>query len=165
MSNDRGAYPGHLAHEYINIGGTFESPTWVRVARVEDVDLPDERSSGDFKLKGSDFVKTVVGPRTTSIGFKYRKKLSSDPVYDELLAAYEDAASCVDYAATDLAIATVGAKGFRGPYKVTKFSESRPYENVVEVDVELKLADAEREDLPDNAGEYIPWEREAIVTT
>ncbi len=164
MAISRGAIPGHLAFEYLNLAATFEAPAWTRISRVEDVDLPDERSSTDVKLKGSDFVKAVSGPRTTSIAFKYKKKLSADPIYDELLAAFEDSSLCVDYAAIDQDITVVGAKGFRGPYIVTKFSESRPYEGIVEIDVELKMADAEREDLPGSPGTYIPWEREAIVT-
>ena len=153
-----GAYPGNLATEYLNLGD-YANPTWTRIKRVEDVDLPDERGGSEFRNKGSDFTRFIRGVRTKSIAFKYRKKRASDPIFDELKTAYDDPNVCVEYAALDRPIADSGANGFRGPFVVTKFSESRPFENVVEVDVELKMADA---DHPVTAGE--PWEIEPIVT-
>ena len=126
--NNTGAITGLLAYEYLNLG-TFEAPQWVRIKRTEDVDLPDERNTGELKLKGSDFVKTLVSQRVKSVAFKYKPKRSDDPIFNELNAAYENAGSCVHYAATDRPITEAGAKGWSAPFTVTKFGESRPLEN------------------------------------
>lgn len=152
-----GAYPGHLACEYLNLG-TYAAETWARVTRVEDVDLPDERGGSEFRIKGSDFTRNIRGVRTKTVAFKYRRKRAADPIYDELKAAYEDPNKCVEYCAVDRLITVDGANGFRGPFNVSKFSETRPYENVVEIDIELKMADA---DHPVNAGEA--WEIEPVL--
>lgn len=153
-----GAYAGHQACEYLQIGGSYATPTWVRIKRIEDVDMPDERGTSQFKIKGSDFERTIRGVRAKGVAFKYRKKRAADPVFAELKAAYEGHDLAVEYAATDRPIATVGAEGFRGPFTVTKFNETRPFEGVVEVDIELKFADA---DHPVETGE--PWEIEPIL--
>tara|TARA_A100001391_G_scaffold176616_2_gene139964 strand:- start:2125 stop:2616 length:492 start_codon:yes stop_codon:yes gene_type:complete len=153
-----GAYPGHLACEYVNLG-TYETPVFTRIKRVEDVDLPDERGTSEFRIKGSDFTRTIRGVRTKGVAFKYRKKRSEDLVFNELKEAYEDPNKCIEYAACDRPIADVGAAGFRGPFVVTKFNETRPFESVVEVDIELKFADA---DHPVDAPEA--WEIEPFVT-
>lgn len=155
-----GAYAGHQACEYLQIGGSYASPTWVRIKRIEDVDQPDERGASEFRMKGSDFTRTIRGVRTKGVAFKYRRKRAADPVFAELKECYEDPDKCVEYAATDRPIATEGAAGFRGPFVVTKFNETRPFEGVVEVDIELKFADA---DHPVNTGE--PWDIEAVLTS
>ena len=167
QDNTRGAYPGRLAFEYLNLSSGsdwYANPTWSRIKRVEDIEITDERSTNDYSAKGHDTQFSVAGARSSVVAFKYRKKRGTDPIFNELQAAYEDQSKVVDYVATDQDIATTGAKGFRGPYLVTKFSESRPYGNVVEYDVELRHADAEREDLPDNAGTFVDWEKEAWLT-
>ncbi len=151
-----GAYPGHLACEYLNTG-TITTPVFKRIERIEDVDHPDERATSEFKFKGSDFVKYLRGKRATSVSFMYKLKRADDAVYDALLEAYEDPEMCVHYFACDRPIATPGAKGFNGPYNVTKLGEKRPFGDAVGVEVELKLADANKDD-------DSPWERIAFVT-
>lgn len=152
------AINGQEAYEYINTG-THGSPTWSRIARVEDVDMPDERDSGEMRTKESDFVKTLIGPRKRSIAFRYKYKKATDAVFAALQTAFATKA-VVDYMALDGPAATTGSKGFRGPFKVTKFSESRPYTNPLEYDVELMHCDA---DDPDEAG--TPWDIAAVTVS
>lgn len=150
------AYPGHLAYEYLNTG-TKASPTWVRIVRAEDVDISDERENSQIFIKGQDLAKAVVGGRKLSVSFKYRLKNATDAIYNELKSAYDDNTLVVEYAATDGAIATSGTEGWSGPFQVTKFAESRPYNGAVEIDVELQFADA---DDPEDTG--TDWDLEAI---
>lgn len=151
-----GAYPGHMACEYLNTG-TLASPVYLRIERLEDVDHPDERATTDLQHKGSDFVKSIRGKRATSVAFVYKLQRADDPVYNALLEAYTDPNKCVHYWACDRPIAEVGARGFHGPYSVNKLSEKRPFADAVTVEVELKLADA-------NLDDGTPWERVAFVT-
>lgn len=156
-----GGYSGHQAYEYLNIGGTYETPTWVRIARIEDIEMPDERGGSDLKCKGSDYVKHINGRRTTGVSFKYKAKKGADPVLDELKAAFEsNDSNCVDYMALDGAADVSGSKGFRAPFTVMKLSESRPDEGPVVFDVELKLVDTE---IPDGPTQGEDWEREAVT--
>jgi hypothetical protein len=151
-----GAYPGHLACEYLNTG-TKAAPVYVRIQRIEDVDHPDERATSEFQHKGTDFVKYLRGKRATSVSFVYKLKRAADPVFAALEEAYSDINKCVHYFATDRPIAEDGAKGFSGPYVVTKLGEKRPFGDAVGVEVELKLADA-------NLDDGTPWEREPHLT-
>lgn len=153
-----GAINGIEAFEYLNTG-TYASPTWARISRVEDVDLPDERETGELRIKGSDDVKTLVGPRKRSIAFRYKYKKGTDAIFTALQTAYTNK-SIVDYMALDGAADVDGSKGHRGPYKVTKFSQSRPMVNPLEYDVELQVADT---DEPGNDG--TPWEVTAVTIT
>lgn len=148
-------YIGQSAFEYINTG-TYALPVWTQIKRLEDVDMPDERSVGEIKTKESDDVKVIPGPRTRSVAFKYRLKRGTDAVFTALKTAY-DGKTVIDYMALDQAATVDGAKGIRGPFYVTKFSESRPYENAVEVDVELRVADV---NVPLGT---TPWEVAAVV--
>ncbi len=158
VTDDKGAFPGHSTFEYLNLSGDFQNPVWTRITRTEDVDLPDSRGGNDFKIKGSGFTRNIRGVRTKTIGFKYRRKRGTDLIFAELKAAYEGDDMCVDYTAVDRDITLDGANGFRGPFNVEKFDESRPFEGVVEVDVLLKFADAEHPvDAPD------PWEIEPVL--
>ena len=151
------SYPGHNAYEYLNLG-TYDTPVWTRIARVEDVGIEDNRSENDLKLKESAWVKNIRGRRARQVTFKYTKKRGTDAIYNELLAAYEGEDVCVEYAATDLPITTPGAKGFRAPMNVAKFDEDRTQEQAVTVEVTLKLQDAVHP-------LYYPqsWEPEAIL--
>lgn len=151
------AYPGHLAYEYLNLG-TKAAPTWAQIKRAEDIDISNERENTQIFVKGEDLAKAIVGGKKLSVAFKYRLKKATDAVYTELKAAYDDASLVVEFAAMDGDMATSGSAGFSGPFQVTKFSESRPYNGPVEVDVELQFADA---DDPEAAG--TDWALEAIT--
>lgn len=147
---------GQEAYEYINTG-TAQSPTWSQIKRLEDVDHPDERDTGEMRTKESDFVKTLIGARKRSIAFRYKYKKGTDAVFTALQTAYNTKA-VVHYMALDGPATTNGSKGFEGPFKVTKFSETRPFTNPLEFDVELMHCDA---DDPDSAGN--PWEVTAVT--
>ena len=157
MSENTGGYTGLDAFEYLNLG-TYAAKAWSRLKRVEDVDMPDERTSVELKLKGTEFEKTLVGQRKTSVSFVYKLKRGTDPIYAALKTAYETK-GCVEYLAADGDITVSGSAGTAGPYMVTKFGEKRPFGDAVGVEVELKLADAE---IPGSPG--TDWELEAIVT-
>jgi hypothetical protein len=150
-----GAYPGHLACEYLNTG-SLASPVYLKIERIEDVDHPDERSTSEMQHKGSDFVKYLRGKRATSVSFMYKLKRSADPVMAALEEAYANPNKCVHYWACDRPITEDGAKGFHGPYIVSKLGEKRPFGDAVGVEVELKLADANKDD-------GSPWERVPFV--
>lgn len=154
-----GGYSGHETYEYLNTG-TYASPTWVRIGRIEDVDLPSNRSANGYKIKDRDDVLYISGRRDRAVAFKYRRIKGTDPVYAALKAAHDAGnAGCVDFMELDGPAATVGSKGTRGPYLVPKFDESRKDESIVEVDVELKPADATRDD----GGNEVAWPIAAIT--
>lgn len=157
------AYTGQATYEYLNTA-SYGAPTWSRIARIGDVDLPDNRANNGFKTKESDNTKFLVGTRERGISFTYTRKKGDDPVYDALKAAYEAGnAGCVDVMILNGPAATVGSKGHRGPYVVVKFDEKHPHETEVTAEIELKPADAV---IP--AGEVDegdPWEIEATEIT
>ena len=158
MADDiTGGYTGYDAYEYLNLG-TKAAPAYSRLKRLEDVSHPDERGNVQSKQKGREDEVTLLGHRKRGVAFKYKPKRATDPILAAMLAAYEGK-ECVHYAATDRPIAESGARGFEGPYVVTKFSEDRPFEGEVTYDIELKPADAED---PENAGS--DWEIEPILT-
>jgi len=136
------SFPGHLACEYINTG-TLAAPVYLKINRIEDVDHPDERATSEVANKGSDFVGTLRGKRKRTVAFVYQVKRGNDPVLTALEAAYTDVNKCVHYWASDRPITEPGAKGFHGPYVVTKFGEKRPFADKVGIEVELAMADAD----------------------
>lgn len=140
-----GSYPGHLACEYLNTG-TLAAPVYLKIDRIEDVDHPDERATSEVANKGSDFVGTLRGKRKRTVSFVYQVKRGTDPVLIALQAAYDDINKCVHYWASDRPIATAGAKGFHGPFVVTKMGEKRPFGDKVGIEVEMAMADADLSD-------------------
>jgi hypothetical protein len=139
------SFPGHLACEYINTG-TLAEPVFLKIERIEDVDHPNERATSEVQNKGSDFVGTLRGKRKRTVSFVYQVKRSADPVLTALQAAYDDINKCLHYWASDRPIAEVGAKGFHGPFVVTKMGEKRPFGDKVGIEVEMAMADANLDD-------------------
>lgn len=135
---------GRLNKAYRNTA-TIASPTQSLIGRITDVKITRERGSSEFNYRGSENVKTATGKKKYGVTFKYETK--RDPSVEDLhLAALLDSFendTMLDLAFTDQAIATVGAKGIRGPFVVVSMPKDEAEESNSSYDVTLAEIDYE----------------------
>jgi hypothetical protein len=126
---------------YMNPAGTYASPTWVLMAKVGDVDITMGKATSDVDTRETPNTKTVAGNKKLGITFNYfRVDSHTDAVFNALAASYFDD-TVLDMAAMEIAIATAGAKGIRGPFVVTKFDRKEAVNEATRYEVELAETD------------------------
>lgn len=146
---------GKSCKAFVNIGGTLASPTWVEMRRISNVNRPKSRSTSDRMFRGAKNKKKVAGYLEYGFSFQYvpARAGSAAAAADTVLTALENSLeneAILDVAFMDRAIATVGAKGVRGPMMCTKLDRKEEDENSIVFDVELVEVEHE-----DNAGALI----------
>ncbi len=126
---------------YMNPAGTYASPTWVLMAKVGDVDITMGKATGDIDTRETPNTKTIGGNKKIGFAFNYfRVDGQTDAVFNALEASYYDDTP-IDMASMEVAIATAGAKGIRGPFMVSKFDRKEPVNEAVRYEVELVETD------------------------
>ena len=151
---------GKSCKAFLNIGGTLASPTWVEMRRISNVSRPKSRSTSDRMFRGAKNKKKVTGYLEYTFSFQYvpAKAGSAAATADTVLAALEASLEnelTLDAAFMDRAIATVGAKGVRGPMMCTKLDRTEDDESSVVFDVEL--VEVEHEDSAGALVEIAPY--------
>lgn len=139
---------GRKNKAYYNTG-TYTVPVWSELKRISGLKRPQSRATSEYHYRGAANKKTATGYKAYEITFKYETK--ADPAgTDAVLAALQasfDAETLMDCAFTDQAIATVGAKGVRGPFVVTQLDRDEDDENNTSYDVTLKEVDHDESDV------------------
>jgi hypothetical protein len=137
-----GRKPARLSKLYLN-AGTYASPTWSRVDKVEDVDIDMGKDASELNTRETPNTKTLGGGQK-KIGIKFSYfpvDGQTDAIFNKLEQSYwQD--TCIDIAAMPSAgIAVAGTKGIRGPFLVTKFDRKEPAKGPVKYDCELQETD------------------------
>lgn len=135
---------GRKCKGYLNTG-TYASKTWTELRRITDVKRPQSRTSSEFKMRGFNGIVGATGYVKYSVTFKYHTKSpagTADTVEAALLNAFRNDAD-VEMAFMDRAIATVGATGIAGFFRIVKMDRDEADEDNVSYDVELVPADHE----------------------
>lgn len=130
---------GKDLHAYINTG-TYASPIWAEILRIENLAAPRGKNTGPLKTRGSPWEKIVPGQKTHAISFNYIRKRATDAVFDDLQDSYDNDTH-LQVALTDLPASDPNAVGTKAYYVVTKFDEKQDLENAWQHDVELALAE------------------------
>lgn len=123
--------------------GTYGLPTHVQIKKIGDVTIPAERATSDKDTRETPNTKTALGNlKFSPIAFSYYKRVGTDTVFAKLQASFLNGDK-LDIFALDQAPATVGATGWRGPYRVSKLSKNEPVNDAIQYDVELSEIDHE----------------------
>lgn len=77
---------GRKSKMYYSIGGA-ETPTWVEVTPIGDVNQADSRGSTDIETRESDFTKVATGSRKIELSFNLKLK-NGESQFAALRAAY-----------------------------------------------------------------------------
>ena len=112
-----GALVGRECKLYYN-SNTFVSPTWAEVTRVIDLDYDMPAEWGDVSSRISIWkmeAKALVG-LLLNFGYRYRQGVT-DAIFDAL-RPMTYAATKVEFAICDGAIATTGNEYLRGTYQI-----------------------------------------------
>lgn len=139
---------GRTCKAYVNIGGTFTTPTWVEMKRISNVKRPKSRSKSDRMFRGANFKFGVGGYKECGFSFTYvpAKAGSAAATADTVITALEgslDSETVLDVLFLDRPVATVGAKGIRASVQCFKFDRNEDDESTISIDVELNLVEDE----------------------
>lgn len=136
-----GAENGRKGRLYLN-AGTHAAPSWVLLARTQNVTVAAGKNSGSLDDRSSDWQKDLGGSKTLAFTLGVTKIKGADTVYDTLLDSYVNDTP-IEVAAMNTTIATSGAKGWRAFCIVTKLDDKQELNSPGMHDVELKLTEAE----------------------
>jgi hypothetical protein len=135
--------------------GTYDTPVWVLIDRVGDVDRAGSKATTEVDMRASETTIVVYGNKSREITFTYyKRKGSTDAVYDVLLDSFENN-TVLDIAMAEDNIATSGTVYDRGPFIVAEMSKSEPIAGVESYDVTMNFADTET-DTPGTPFLYLP---------
>ena len=139
---------GKTCKSYVNIGGTLASPTWVEMKRISNVQRPKSRSTSDRMFRGAKNKKKVGGYIEYGFSFQYvvAKAGSAAATADTVLTALENSLeneTVLDVCFMDRSVATVGAKGVRGPVQCFKLDRKEDDEDSITLEVELNEVEHE----------------------
>lgn len=130
---------GRELYAYLNTG-TYGTPVWAEIKRIENLSAPRGKNTGPLKIRGSAFEKVVPGQKTHTLAFNYVRKRATDAVFTALQDSYDNDTH-VQIALTDLPAADPAAVGTKAYYIVTKFDEKQDLEAPWSHDVELALVE------------------------
>ncbi len=118
--------------------GTYGSPTWNEITNVEDLSMPNSKGRGEFKVRGSKYVKK----RGAKIEAALNWKQIYDPGDDDftVLLGSMNSGTILDLACVDGAIATSGTQGLRADMEVMEFPLDEPLESGVSIAVVAEVA-------------------------
>lgn len=139
---------GRTCKAYVNVGGTFASPTWVEMKRISNVKRPKSRGSSDKMFRGAGHKFKVGGYKECGFSLTYipAKAGSAAATADTVISALEgslDNETVLDVLFLDRPVATVGAKGIRASVQCFKFDRNEDDESAISIDVELGLVEDE----------------------
>jgi hypothetical protein len=99
--------------------------TWDEIKRFVDVSMSNDAGSADVSSRLSEYEQTVNGLKNATITAGYRVKQGADTQYTNFTNAYLNNTKLL-IAVMDQNIATSGAKGWRGIYRVQAIGEEQP---------------------------------------
>lgn len=129
---------GIECHAYYNTG-TYDTPVWVELLRVQDLSIAKSKSMADLKSRLSKFAFKRGAFIEPSITFGYLYKAGADTVRDALLDSLINR-TALDVAILDDLITESGAKGMRLYVEVSKFDDDEGMENGKSISVEAMAA-------------------------
>jgi hypothetical protein len=138
---------GRTCKAFVQIGGTFATPTWVEMRRISNVQRPKSRGTSDRMFRGARHKFKVAGYLEYGWTFTYTpaKAGSAAATADTVLTALENSLeneTVLDVIFIDRALVT-GAKGVRASVQCTKMDRKEDDEDSVTFDVELVLVEDE----------------------
>lgn len=133
---------------YVQIGGTYATPTWVRGFRVHNVKRPASRNASNRMFRGLTTVLAIGGYKVYAFTFTYIPAAPESPLYaaDLVFASLEasfESETPMDCLFLNQDVATTGAKGVRAPLQCFKFDRNEDDEDNVSYDVELRPVEAD----------------------
>lgn len=123
--------------------GTHASPTWLEIARVQDVSYPFSKGEVEVISRESDFKKFLAGLKEIGITFTYLYKKGTS---DANFAALKDSAindTPIEFFGADGNAGTAGTQGWRAGMQVFEFERAEELENAITYSVTLKLTEYE----------------------
>ena len=128
---------GRKSKMYISLNGA-ETPTWIEVLPVGDVDNPDAKDDIAVDTRESDKTKHETGQRKIELNFNLKLK-NDDTMFENLLTAYEDDAiiGVANYIGD---MADVGARGMHFDAKIFSFPKTLPLNDWANANIVLKPA-------------------------
>lgn len=101
------------------------SLTWSEITRFVDVSMANDAGSAEVSSRLSAYEQTVNGLKNATLTAGYRVKQGTDADYTVFTNAYLNNTKLL-LAVMDQNIATSGAKGWRGIYRVQTIGEEQP---------------------------------------
>ena len=115
--------------------GTYGSPTWNEITEIEDLSLPMTKGAGEFKTRGSKWLKKKGGKIEAGIEWKHYYDPGDDD-FPVLRDAFLNGTT-VDLACVDGPIATTGTAGLRAVMEVLEFPIDEPLEDGASVAIKV----------------------------
>lgn len=117
--------------------GTYESPTWIEITNVRDVNFDLNSSEADVTTRGNNGWRALRrGLKEASVTFEMIWD-TADTNFEAIQEGYFDGTS-IEVAVMDGPIATAGSEGLRATMSVLTFSRQEPLEGAVTASVTLK---------------------------
>ena len=117
--------------------GTYESPTWVLVDNVGDLELPLEAGEANISVRSGNGFELVV-PGLIKYGLNFKMVYDPADANQTALRAAFFARTAIEFLALDQAVATAGSSGVRATMCVLKCSRSEALAEAMMCDVALK---------------------------
>lgn len=122
--------------------GTNASPTWVAITQIESATVDDGSATGDVSTRESDFKSFGAGQVDLTINLNgYLHVLGADTVFTAIQGAgrhLSAAPTPIQIAIMDQAIATNGAKGWKGFCIMESMPQSGGIDDAIKYDISLK---------------------------
>lgn len=136
----RGAYSGKETYLYYN-SATHETPTWVELPRVRNIQVNDGPELADVNFHGAKSTSQIPGYSGFNGSFEYVRKVGSDPVWDALIAA-RDAGGIIELMHLTGPENDANSKGWKAPCILGQFSQPANGGDPVVATIPFSKADA-----------------------
>lgn len=128
---------GRKSKMYYSVGGA-ETPIWLEITPVGDVDNPDAKDEIAVDTRESDYTKYETGQRKVEVNFNIKLK-NNEAAFAALSTAYENDAiiGIANYIGD---MADSGARGTQMDVKIFSFPKTLPLNDHVNSQMVLKPA-------------------------
>lgn len=135
----QGPKTGHKMKAYRNTG-TYASPTWVEVAEIGDLSIPDlSMGLAELKRRAKDWTKNLPS-LIQSVAVEFRLHHGLDATNFDAIRTAFFAGTAEEWAIMNGSITTTSNEGLRIPVLVEQFPWDQPLEEVAGHDVRLAVA-------------------------
>lgn len=136
------AKTGVKAKAYVNIGGSYASPTWVEATLLGDVQFSGQWSFADAPTRETPVIRGARTNIPLGVSGKMRNPHSAvaNAVFDAFDDAFFNSSTTLDVMFLDKPKDDNTARGVRSEWELTNWSEDQALGNVLYKDFELKPA-------------------------
>ena len=124
--------------------GSYETPTWVEIDNVADLNLTLEKTEADATIRAGKGWRMTKGA-IKEAGVEFQMIWDPTDTNVQALLAGWMAGTAIEFAVMDGDIATAGSEGLRATMEVLKFSRGEGKEDGMMIDVAIKPTYAAQE--------------------